>query len=91
MAHTHEYDCIVCGAHFDSSRDLSKHNESEHLRNATGMERPRQDADAGAAHLADRAARDGAVSGDGIDPAYAKDRMPRQGFQDPRADSSDRT
>jgi hypothetical protein len=40
MAHTHEYDCIVCGAHFDSSKDLAEHNE-EHLRTATGMERPR--------------------------------------------------
>lgn len=41
MAHTHEYDCIVCGAHFDSSEDLDKHNQEEHIRNATGMERPR--------------------------------------------------
>jgi hypothetical protein len=41
MAHTHEYDCIVCGAHFDSSKDLAHHNEEQHLRNATGMERPR--------------------------------------------------
>lgn len=41
--HTHEYDCIVCGAHFDSSKDLTAHNEKEHLRNAQGMERPRQD------------------------------------------------
>src|SRR5437868_4667896 len=22
MAHTHEYDCVVCGAHFDSQEDL---------------------------------------------------------------------
>jgi len=42
MAHTHEYDCIVCGAHFDNSRDLDKHNRSEHLKNATGMEVPRR-------------------------------------------------
>ncbi len=41
MAHTHEFDCIVCGAHFDSSKDLSRHNEREHLRSATGTERPR--------------------------------------------------
>lgn len=41
MDHTHEYDCIVCGAHFDSSKDLATHNEQQHLRNATGMERPR--------------------------------------------------
>lgn len=43
MAHTHEYDCIVCGAHFDSSKDLSRHNEAAHLATATGMERPRAD------------------------------------------------
>ena len=42
MTHTHEYDCIVCGAHFESSKDLSRHNEAAHLANATGMERPRE-------------------------------------------------
>lgn len=41
MAHTHEYDCIVCGAHFDSSKDVARHNEEVHLKNATGMEHPR--------------------------------------------------
>lgn len=44
MAHTHEYDCIVCGAHFDSQQDLSRHNNQQHLKNASGMERPREDA-----------------------------------------------
>ena len=43
MAHTHEYDCIVCGAHFDNSQDVARHNEEVHLPNATGMERPRTD------------------------------------------------
>ena len=43
MAQTHEYDCIVCGAHFESSRDLSQHNDEAHIKNATGMERPRSD------------------------------------------------
>ena len=43
MEHTHEYDCIVCGAHFDDSKSLSRHNEEKHLRSATGMERPRSD------------------------------------------------
>ena len=43
MANTHEYDCIVCGEHFDSSKDLSEHNQSAHIKNATGMERPRED------------------------------------------------
>ena len=43
MAHTHEYDCIVCGAHLDSSDQLARHNKELHLKNATGMERPRTD------------------------------------------------
>jgi hypothetical protein len=41
MAHTHEYDCIVCGAHFDSSKDLHRHNQDQHVKTATGMEKPR--------------------------------------------------
>ena len=80
MGHTHEYDCIVCGAHFEDSKTLARHNEEAHLRTATGMERPR-------------------VSGAGteanaepvVDEAYAQDRNPRQGFEDPRTDASDRT
>ena len=30
MAHTHEYDCVVCGAHFDSQDDLAKHDREAH-------------------------------------------------------------
>ena len=30
MTHTHEYDCIVCGAHFDSQDDLARHDRAEH-------------------------------------------------------------
>lgn len=30
MAHTHEFDCIVCGAHFDSQEDLARHDQQEH-------------------------------------------------------------
>lgn len=30
MAHTHEYDCIVCGAHFDSEKELDRHNQERH-------------------------------------------------------------
>ena len=80
MAHTHEYDCIVCGAHFDDSKTLARHNEEAHLSTATGMERPRVDgtnAGAGAEPV--------------VDEAYAHDRNPRQGFDDPRSDASDRT
>ena len=40
MAHTHEYDCIVCGAHFDSQNELVRHHE-QHKQSASGMERPR--------------------------------------------------
>ncbi len=42
MAHTHEYDCIVCGAHFDSSEELDRHNHEEHIKDAIGMEQPRR-------------------------------------------------
>jgi hypothetical protein len=41
MAHTHEFDCIVCGAHFDDTKSLARHNEEAHLKNAQGMEVPR--------------------------------------------------
>jgi hypothetical protein len=44
--HTHEYDCIVCGAHFDDQKTLAQHNEREHIAKARGMEQPRQDSDA---------------------------------------------
>jgi hypothetical protein len=30
MAHTHEYDCVVCGAHLDSQDDLARHNREHH-------------------------------------------------------------
>lgn len=30
MAHTHEYDCQVCHAHFDSPDELRRHNETHH-------------------------------------------------------------
>lgn len=41
MAHTHEFDCIVCGAHLDTQEQLARHNKENHLRGATGMEWPR--------------------------------------------------
>jgi hypothetical protein len=30
MEHTHEYDCVVCGAHFDSQDDLARHDRENH-------------------------------------------------------------
>ncbi len=30
MEHTHEYDCVVCGAHFDSQEALHRHDEATH-------------------------------------------------------------
>ena len=30
MAHTHEYDCIVCGAHLESLDELDRHNRQQH-------------------------------------------------------------
>jgi hypothetical protein len=57
MDHTHEYDCVVCGAHFDSQEDLHKHDRAEHAPKQAintrapaepmGNERPRQDKDSG--------------------------------------------
>ena len=76
MTHTHQYDCIVCGAHFDSSEAVAAHNEEAHLRNATGMERPRtttSDADQRPT------------------PETEHDRNPRQGFIDPRNDDASST
>lgn len=79
MEHTHEYDCIVCGAHFDDSKTLARHNESAHMRTATGMERPRHEG----------AIRDTSME-PGADPARTQDRNPRQGFEDLRPDASGR-
>lgn len=30
MAHTHEFDCKVCGAHLDSRQELDRHNREKH-------------------------------------------------------------
>ena len=30
MAHTHEYDCVVCGAHFDDEKSLQRHDQEQH-------------------------------------------------------------
>jgi hypothetical protein len=30
MAHTHEFDCVVCGAHFDDEKVLQAHNQAQH-------------------------------------------------------------
>jgi len=35
MAHTHEFDCRICGAHLDSREDLDRHNEKEHGQKAS--------------------------------------------------------
>lgn len=76
--HTHEYDCIVCGEHFDSQDDLVRHNEMEHIANATGMERPRTDRPAG-------------DQSESVTPRVGHDRNPRQGFLDPDKDKSQAT
>ncbi len=36
MAHTHEFDCRICGAHLDSQKQLDEHNQKEHARQASG-------------------------------------------------------
>jgi hypothetical protein len=30
MAHTHEFDCKLCGAHLDSKQELSDHTRENH-------------------------------------------------------------
>ncbi|HEU4643518.1 MAG TPA: hypothetical protein VFS44_13760 [Gemmatimonadaceae bacterium] len=30
MAHTHEFDCRICGAHLDSRQELDQHNRNNH-------------------------------------------------------------
>jgi hypothetical protein len=30
MAHTHEFDCRICGAHLDSQQELEQHNQTNH-------------------------------------------------------------
>jgi hypothetical protein len=30
VEHTHEYDCVVCGAHFDSEEALHQHDMQTH-------------------------------------------------------------
>ena len=35
MAHTHEFDCRICGAHLDSQKQLDEHNQKEHARQAS--------------------------------------------------------
>lgn len=35
MAHTHEFDCRVCGAHLDSQRELDEHTKKQHTTQAS--------------------------------------------------------
>src|SRR5262245_30183927 len=30
MTHSHEYNCVVCGAHFDNEKDLQRHDRDQH-------------------------------------------------------------
>lgn len=36
MAHTHEFDCRQCNAHFDSREELDRHNQQVHSQQASG-------------------------------------------------------
>ena len=41
MAHTHEFDCIVCGAHLDTEEELARHNKERHTpRQAVDVNAP---------------------------------------------------
>ncbi len=35
MAHTHEFDCPICGAHLDSRKQLDQHSSKEHSQHAS--------------------------------------------------------
>jgi hypothetical protein len=35
MAHTHEFDCPICGAHIDSQKELDEHNRKKHTAQAS--------------------------------------------------------
>jgi hypothetical protein len=35
MAHTHEFDCKVCGEHLDSKKELDEHNRDRHPNSST--------------------------------------------------------
>lgn len=35
MAHTHEFDCRVCGAHLDSRKELDEHTREKHSQKAS--------------------------------------------------------
>jgi len=41
MAHTHEYDCKVCGAHLDSRQELDQHNREHHSSGARSGDQSR--------------------------------------------------
>ena len=53
MEYEHEYDCVVCGAHFDSEEALHRHDREKHAPKQAvdprapaepmGNERPRRD------------------------------------------------
>jgi hypothetical protein len=30
MEHTHEFDCVICGAHLDSEKALQEHDRANH-------------------------------------------------------------
>lgn len=54
MAHTHEFDCAVCGSHFDSKHDLARHHEKAHQQSATGTGVPRARVDDEISEVRDR-------------------------------------
>jgi len=36
MEHTHEFDCVICGAHFDSESALQRHDRANHAPKKAG-------------------------------------------------------
>jgi len=42
MAHSHEYDCRICGAHLDSQKELDQHNKDKHAQQASSSQQGQQ-------------------------------------------------
>jgi len=40
MAHTHEFDCKICGAHLDSREELEQHRKKQHTAQASSPSNP---------------------------------------------------
>ena len=87
MAHTHEYDCVVCGAHFDDERSLQRHNQEQHApKQAIDPREPAEPMGTEHArhHEGDQSRNDDRGRRDGHNPPYTK----TNGFAAPKFGSA---